>query len=83
MICLTLFALQTKIDFTACGGVLLALILVLIIGSLLFTLLPSRAFLSENRRSVHCSLYHYNFQLLDVFQNTNGNLFKDFRLKKS
>ena len=50
VICLTIFALQTKIDFTMCGGVLLALLLILIVGGFLFWLLPSRQFVSENRK---------------------------------
>lgn len=37
---LTIFALQTKIDFTACWGILLTVLIVFIISTLLFSLLP-------------------------------------------
>nr|BAN20562.1 nmda receptor glutamate-binding chain [Riptortus pedestris] len=39
---LTLFAFQTKIDFTACGGALLALLLILLIGGIFGFFFPSR-----------------------------------------
>lgn len=38
---LTVFALQTKIDFTVCGGLLFAVLIVFIIAIFLFSFLPS------------------------------------------
>ena len=38
---LTVFALQTKIDFTVCGGILFAVLIVFIIAIFLFSFLPS------------------------------------------
>jgi len=37
---LTIFALQTKIDFTVCGGILFAVLIVFIIATFLFCFLP-------------------------------------------
>lgn len=39
---LTLFAFQTKIDFTVCGGGLLALLIVLLIGGIFAAFFPSK-----------------------------------------
>merc|ERR1712141_530435 len=41
---LTLFAFQTKIDFTACGGMLCALLMVLMIAGFCFSLAGAGAF---------------------------------------
>lgn len=38
---LTLFAFQTKIDFTACGGFFLALLLILCVGGIVMIFVPS------------------------------------------
>ena len=37
---LTIFAFQTKIDFTACGGVFLALLLILFIAGIAMIFIP-------------------------------------------
>ena len=38
---LTLFAMQTKIDFTACGGVLFALLVILMIAGIIMIFVPN------------------------------------------
>ena len=38
---LTIFAFQTKIDFTACCGVLFALLIALVIAGFFFAFMPS------------------------------------------
>ena len=37
---LTIFAMQTKWDFTACGGMLCGMVVILMIGGLLMAFLP-------------------------------------------
>ena len=43
---LTLFAFQTKIDFTACGGVFLALLLILFIAGIAMIFIPKTKYKS-------------------------------------
>ena len=38
---LTLFAFQTKIDFTACGGFFLALLVILMVGGIVMIFVPA------------------------------------------
>ena len=61
---LTIFAFQTKIDFTAMGGVLLAVLICFILFGLIAAFFPASRTLNLVYASIGCIIFR-----LDGFQN--------------
>ena len=59
--CLTIFAFQTKIDFTNCGGMLCALLVILFIAGILLIFLPKTKYNRYCEKNNTC----YNNNCLD------------------
>ena len=70
---LTIFAFQTKIDFTACGGVLLVSLLVLMMFGFCCMLFPSRARIIHSAYSAVGALVFSLYLIYDTQMMLGGN----------
>merc|ERR1711970_909674 len=64
---LTVFAFQTKIDFTACGGMLCALLVIFIIAGIVLMFLPKTKWMMGGKHKYSLSPEEYIFAALNIY----------------